>query len=134
MARSSVLQWVLLPTWLLSCQALNFISILDSSVDFGTTPGNRIVTSYDGNNTYILIVCANACHKWIFCQTSKSPPIFIIERFLAIHGLKTGPIFFHMNQGGELWRSNQLREVAIAAGYAMEPTGSYAASENGKVE
>jgi hypothetical protein len=39
-----------------------------------------------------------------------------------------------MNQGGELWCSNQLRYVAAAAGYAMEPTGSGAASEIGKVE
>jgi hypothetical protein len=39
-----------------------------------------------------------------------------------------------MDQGCELWRSDQLREVTAAAGYAMEPTGSDAASENGKVE
>jgi hypothetical protein len=39
-----------------------------------------------------------------------------------------------MDQGGEVWRLNQLREDAAAAGYAMEPTGSNAASENGKVD
>jgi hypothetical protein len=39
-----------------------------------------------------------------------------------------------MNQGGEHWRSNQLQEIAAAAGYAMEPTRSNATSENGKVE
>jgi hypothetical protein len=39
-----------------------------------------------------------------------------------------------MDQGGELWRSNQLREVSTAVGYAMEPTCSDVASENGKVE
>jgi hypothetical protein len=39
-----------------------------------------------------------------------------------------------MDQGGELWRSNELRDVDFAAGYDFEPTGSNAASENGKVE
>jgi hypothetical protein len=39
-----------------------------------------------------------------------------------------------MDQGDELWRSNEFREVASAAGYAIEPTGSDAASKNSKVE
>jgi hypothetical protein len=63
-----------------------------------------------------------------FCQASKSPPIFIVENFLVLNGLKSGPHFLRMDQGGELWRSNELIEVAAAAGYAIEPTGSNAAS------
>jgi hypothetical protein len=39
-----------------------------------------------------------------------------------------------MDQGGELWRSNELQDVVFDAGYDFEPTGSDAASENGKVE
>jgi hypothetical protein len=39
-----------------------------------------------------------------------------------------------MDQGEELWRSNELRDVAFAAGYYFEPTGFDAASENGKVK
>jgi hypothetical protein len=34
----------------------------------------------------------------------------------------------------ELWRSRLLRDVADKAGYAIEPTGSDAGNENGKVE
>jgi hypothetical protein len=105
-----------------------------SSADFGVTMGNRVITSYDGNNSYLVLVCAKTRHTWVFCQASKSPPIFIIERFLASNGLKSGPRYLRMDQGGELWRSNELRDVAFAAGYDFEPTGSYAASENGKVE
>jgi hypothetical protein len=59
---------------------------------------------------------------------------FIIEQLLALFGLKTGPRFLCMDQGGELWCSNQLREVAAAAGYNMESTGSNAVSKNVKVE
>jgi hypothetical protein len=96
--------------------------------------GNRVVTSYDGNNSYLILVCAKTRHTRVFCQASKSPPIFIIERFLASNGLKSGPCYLRMDQGGELWRSNELRDVAFAAGYDFEPTGSDAASENGKVK
>jgi hypothetical protein len=39
-----------------------------------------------------------------------------------------------MDQGGKLWRSNQLRDIAAAAGCAMEPTGYDADYEYGKVE
>jgi hypothetical protein len=86
-----------------------------SSDDFGITPLNRVFTSYDGNNTYLLIVCAKARHTRKFCQASKSPPIFIIEQFLTIYGIKTGPIFLRTDQGGEFWFSNHLRDVAAAA-------------------
>jgi hypothetical protein len=70
---------------------LTFGFIHALSADLGVHMDNRAVTSYDGNNTYNLIVCANARHTWVFCQASKSPPIFIIEHFLALNGLKSGP-------------------------------------------
>jgi hypothetical protein len=113
---------------------LDFGFIRASSSEFGVSTGNHIVTSYDGNNTYFLIVCAKARCTWVFCQASKSPTIFFIERFLALNSLKSGPRFLHMDQGGKLWRSNQLGEVATVAGYTMEPTGSDGASKNGKVD
>jgi hypothetical protein len=79
-------------------------------------------------------VCAKARQTLIFCQASKSPPLFIVEYFLALNSLKSGPCYLLMDQGGELWRSNELREFAAAVGYDIEPTGYDAASENGKVE
>jgi hypothetical protein len=113
---------------------LNFGCVRAFSADFGVSAGNCVVTLYSGNNAYLIIVCAKAHQTWIFCQASKLPPIFIIEYFLALNVLKSGPQFLRMDQGGELWRSNQLREVAAAAVYSFEPTGSDAASKNGKVE
>jgi hypothetical protein len=53
---------------------------------------------------------------------------------LAVHGLKEGPRSLRMNQGGELWGSDQLRYIAHAADYVIEPTGSDLAWKNGKVE
>jgi hypothetical protein len=66
---------------------LDFGFIRALSADFGVKTVNRVVTSYDGNNSYLIIVCAKTCQTWVFCQASKSPPIFIIERFLASYGI-----------------------------------------------
>jgi hypothetical protein len=112
---------------------LDFGFIHASSANFGITMGNRVLTSYDSNNSYIIIIYAKTPHTWIFCQASKSPPIFIIERFLASNCLKSGPRYLCMYQVGELWRLNELWDVAFAAGYDFEPTGSDAASQNGKI-
>jgi hypothetical protein len=113
---------------------LDFGFIRASSHDFGVTKGPRVVTSYDRNNTYLLIVDAKQRYSWVFCQPSKSPPVSILERFLAVRGLKEGPRSLCMDQGGELWGSDQLRDIAHAAGYVIEPTGSDSAWQNGKVE
>jgi hypothetical protein len=113
---------------------LDFGFIRASSHDFGVTKGPRVVTSYNGNNTYLLIVDANQRYSWVFFKPSESPPVSILEPFLAVHGLKEGPIFLRMDQGGELWGSDQLRYIAHAAGYVIEPTGSDSVWQNGKVE
>jgi hypothetical protein len=51
---------------------LDFGFIHASSADFGVSAGNRVVPSYDGNNTYLRTMCAKSRHTWIFCQASKS--------------------------------------------------------------
>jgi hypothetical protein len=58
---------------------LDFGFIRASSHDFGVTKGPRAVTSYDGNNTYLLIVDAKQRYSWVFCQPSKSPHVSILE-------------------------------------------------------
>jgi len=39
-----------------------------------------------------------------------------------------------MDHGGELWQSQSIREIAMQAGYHIEPAGSDAAYENGQVK
>jgi hypothetical protein len=95
---------------------LDFGFIQALSNDSGVTKGPRVVTSYDGNNTYLLITDAKQHYSWVFCQPSK------------------GPRFLRMDQGGELWASAQLHDIANAAGYIIEPTGSNSAWQNSKVE
>jgi hypothetical protein len=89
---------------------LDFGSVRASSAEFGVTTGARVVTSYDGNNSYLIIVCAKTRHIWVFCQASKSPPIFIIESFLASNGLRSGPRYLRMDQVGELPGSDAASE------------------------
>jgi hypothetical protein len=113
---------------------LDFGFIRASSLDFGITAGRHIVTSYYGNNTFLLLVCAKARHTWVFCQPSKPPPIHILGCFLEVNGLKGGPRFLRIDQGEELWRSKLLCDVAAKAGYAIDPTGLDAGNENDKVE
>jgi hypothetical protein len=104
------------------------------TLDVGITAGHGIVTSYDGKHTFLIIVYSKAIHTWVFYKPSKYPPIHILKRFLEVNGLKDGPRFMRMDQGGELWRSKLLRDVASKAGYTIETTGSDAGNENGKVE
>jgi hypothetical protein len=84
-----------------------------SSADFGVSAGNRVATSYDGNNTDFLIVCAKSRHTWIFCQASKSPPIFIIERFFALNGSREDPYFF-------VWIKEVSFDVQISYGRSLQ--------------
>jgi hypothetical protein len=50
---------------------LDFGFIRASSNDFGVTKVARVVTSYFGNNTYLLIADAKKRYSWVFCQPSK---------------------------------------------------------------
>jgi hypothetical protein len=47
---------------------LDFGFIRASSADFGVSEVNHVFTSYDGNNIYLLIVCAKSHHTLIFLQ------------------------------------------------------------------
>jgi hypothetical protein len=94
----------------------------------------RAVTSVDGFNAYLLIADAKTRHTFVFLTVSKAPPRQILDQFLAKHGLNTGSHFLCMDQGGELWRSALIRVVAAQHSYAIEPTGSDSANQNGKVE
>jgi hypothetical protein len=94
----------------------------------------RVVTSVDGYNAYLLIADAHSRYTWIFLTVSKAPPTAVLDTFLASNKLLTGPRFIRMDQGGELWRSDDIRDVCIKHQYVAEPTGSDSPSQNGKVE
>jgi len=51
-----------------------------------------------------------------------------------MHGLSSGYCALHMDQGKILWPSQSISKITMQAVYHLEPTGSDATSENGKVE
>ena len=68
----------------------------------------RIVNSYDGYNSYLLITDAKTRFTWVFLTATKSPPVDIVHKFLTTFGLRDGYRALRVDQGGELWRSDCL--------------------------
>ena len=71
---------------------------------------------------------------WVFLTSSKEPPLEIISTFLDEHGLEFGERSIRTDQGGELYRSRKVHEVASKFGYKIEPTGADNSSQNGIAE
>jgi hypothetical protein len=75
---------------------------------------DRMVDSYDGYSSYLLIVDNKSSMTWIFPTKSKSPPLGIIRLFLHTfgRGQNVGG-FIQCDQGGELARSHTLVDMAL---------------------
>jgi hypothetical protein len=94
---------------------------------------DRIVTSYDGYSSHLIIVDSASRQVWAFLTKSKEPPIYILRAFLKKFGIGTGVI--RTDQGGELARSDSFRDTMLKEfGYVVEPTGADSPSQNGGVE
>lgn len=95
----------------------------------------RIVESFDGYTSYIIVMDAVSRKMWIFLSKSKEPPVELVDAFLGDVGLKEGPLrAVRTDQGGELARSAAFRSVVAKHGYTVEPTGSDAPNQNGLAE
>ena len=118
-----------------SCFHLDFGFMRASSDSYKQLKGaTRVVSSYDGYSSYLLITDAKTRYTWVFLTASKDPPVAIVQHFLTTYGLTKGYRALCLDQGGELWRSDALRTITDAAHYVMEPTGSDCPHQNGKVE
>ena len=94
----------------------------------------RVVNTYDGYNSYLLITYAKTRYTWVFLTATKEPPTKLVNTFFDTNGFKTGYHALCIDQGGELWCSDSLHHITANAGYVMEPTGSDSPHQNGKVE
>jgi hypothetical protein len=113
-------------------------------IDYGFMKGSgfstkdeegRTITSLDGYRSYCLIIDKKSRYTWVFLTKTKSPPINLLEKFLKEHGNKnTTHKTIRTDQGGELWASQQFRQLALEADYLIEPTGSGAPFQNGLAE
>ena len=65
---------------------------------------DRVVNSYDGFSSYLLVIDEASRYAWVFLCESKEPPIEYASHFLTVFGLKSGGAI-RCDQGGELARS-----------------------------
>ena len=117
---------------------MDFGFIRASSSDYGVTPpsnpDDRVVYSFDGYNSYLIIMDRRSKRGWIFLRKSKDPPVALVHIFLKKFGLPTGGII-RCDQGGELARSAEFRTMTLGAClYVVEPTGADSPSQNGGAE
>lgn len=93
-----------------------------------------IVVSFDGFNSYLLIVDAKAHYTWVFLTATKSPPADIIHKHLQRFGCCDGYRAICVDHGGELFGSTQFCRAVADANYVLEPTSSGVHHRNGRVE
>ncbi len=62
---------------------------------------DRVIASWDGYSSYLLIVDEASCFILVFLTKSKDPPIDIIDKFLQKFGHADGGSI-RTDQGGEL--------------------------------
>ena len=115
---------------------VDFGFLRSSTEDFSrpNEDSDRVVQSFDGFNSYLLIVDRHSRCVWVFLCKSKDPPINEMSGFLRICARKEGG-YIRCNQGGELANSEDFfTTMQRDHQYRVEPTGADSPSQNGGVE
>ena len=95
---------------------------------------DRVVESFDGFNSYLLVVDEVSKYSWIFLTKSKEPPIDLTQFFMKEFANSDGGKI-RVDHGGELARSTAWRTLMLKEfQYKIEPTGADSPSQNGQVE
>jgi hypothetical protein len=95
---------------------------------------NRVIRSYDGFTSYLLIIDEASRYVWVFLTATKDPPLDIVSEFLQQHGHESGGSI-RTDQGGELASSHDFQDLVLRNfHYTLEPTGADSPSQNGAVE
>ena len=95
---------------------------------------DRVIQSYDGYNSYLIIVDEVSRFIWVFLCKNKEPPIDIMGAFLTRFGHSNGGLL-RTDLGGELARSTDFRTIMKEKyNYVVETTGADSPSQNGQVE
>ena len=115
------------------------------SMDYGFVRGSQfkskdedghVVTSFDGKNSYLIIVDRGTRYTWTFLSNNKVPPVDAARQLLKKFKSSNPHRTVRVDQGGELGKSqlfkNMLGEDDI--GFTLEITGSDSSSQNGLAE
>jgi len=96
---------------------------------------DRLITSLDGYNSYILIIDRATRYTWVILTKSKIPQIDMLRTFLNMHGSKSAAQrYIRTDQGGELWRSHLFQQMCKDLNFIPQPTASDASFQNGMAE
>jgi hypothetical protein len=95
---------------------------------------DRVVQSWDGYSSYLLVLGEASCFMWVFLTKSKDLPLDIIDQFLCKFRHEEGGSLCS-NQGGELAKSTALADMVLRKHqFVFEPTGLDSPLQNGAVE
>jgi hypothetical protein len=107
-----------------------------SSSDFSqpNKQHERVITSWDGYLSYLLVIDKASRYIWVFLMKSKEPPLNIIDTFLDRFGHRNGGLI-RSDQGGKIACSFVFSNLLLwKHKYEMEPTGADSPSQNDAVE
>lgn len=95
---------------------------------------DRVVESFDGYSSYLIIVDESSRYCWTFLCKSKQPPVELVSTFLKDNGLASGGVI-RTDLGGELARSTNFVSTMLQDhNYKVEPTGADSPNQNGMAE
>jgi hypothetical protein len=116
------------------CFYMDFGYLRASTFDFSRPDkhSDRVVTSFDGYNSYLLIIDEYTKYVWIYLCVSKEPPIALIHLHLDQFGAKS--IHIRCNKGGELAGCAAFITGMAERGVIVEPTGSDSPEQNKQAE
>jgi hypothetical protein len=113
---------------------VGFMRALSSDYSRPNKKHDRVIDSWDGYSSYLLVVDEASRYIWVFLTKSKEPPLDIIDTFLDRFGHVNGGSV-RSDQGGELARSFTFSDLLLRKHkYVIEPTGADSPSQNGAVE
>ena len=107
-----------------------FIKAKDIAVDKNDTgEPTKLVTSYDGYNSYLIIVDKATRYIWVFLSANKAPPLKTLHQFLTKHGIPESKreglnMAIRTDQGGELAGSEKFNKIADSHGYSIKRTAA----------
>ncbi len=101
-----------------------FMQALSSDYTKPNKTLDRVIDSWDGYSSYLLIVDEASRYIWVFLTKSKEPPLDTIDTFLDRFGHRNGGSI-RSDQGGELARSFAYSDLLLRKHkYVVEPTGA----------
>ncbi len=95
---------------------------------------DRLINSWDGYSSYLLVVDKASRYTWVFLTKSKESLLDIINIFMERFGHLQGGLV-RSNQGGKRARSVAFSDMLLRKHkYVVEPTGADSPSQNGAVK